>query len=213
MERLDAPPERGFGWDGVETSSWSALRRNGSPSPIWPRMTEERCAPLETQVASRGTDGSNPTSSSGESGELSVPGCGGSTGRRRHRYGLACRGTRSSNPSPSSGESDEMPYHDRALFPRPGRSGGNLRGELYRWQRRQPLDRARYDRRRLSGGTYRQVFYVADVGAAGPPVNGEVHVDLDEADFLAVFVAAEPAAVRVFGDQPICRDSRIHADA
>src|SRR5215472_15597998 len=67
MERLDAPAERGFGWDGVETSSWSALRRNGSPSPIWPRMTEERCAPLETQVASRGTDGSNPTSSSGES--------------------------------------------------------------------------------------------------------------------------------------------------
>src|SRR5215510_12532673 len=105
MERLDAPAERGFGWDGVETSSWSALRRNGSPSPIWPRMTEERCAPLETQVASRGTDGSNPTSSSGESSELSVPGGGGSTGRRRHRYGLACRGTRSSNPSPSSGES------------------------------------------------------------------------------------------------------------
>src|SRR5215831_4597607 len=55
MERLDAPAERGFGWDGVETSSWSALRRNGSPSPIWPRMTEERCAPLETQVASRPT--------------------------------------------------------------------------------------------------------------------------------------------------------------
>jgi 2-polyprenyl-6-methoxyphenol hydroxylase-like FAD-dependent oxidoreductase len=33
------------------------------------------------------------------------------------------------------------------------------------------------------GGTYRQVFYVADVEAAGPPVNGELHVDLDEADF------------------------------
>jgi 2-polyprenyl-6-methoxyphenol hydroxylase-like FAD-dependent oxidoreductase len=37
------------------------------------------------------------------------------------------------------------------------------------------------------GGTYRQVFYVADVEAAGPAVNGELHVDLDEADFLGVF--------------------------
>src|SRR5207237_9709139 len=33
------------------------------------------------------------------------------------------------------------------------------------------------------GGTYRQVFYVADVEAAGPPLNGELHVDLDEARF------------------------------
>jgi len=40
------------------------------------------------------------------------------------------------------------------------------------------------------GGTYRQVFYVADVEAAGPPVDGELHVDLDEADFLAVFPLA-----------------------
>jgi 2-polyprenyl-6-methoxyphenol hydroxylase-like FAD-dependent oxidoreductase len=30
------------------------------------------------------------------------------------------------------------------------------------------------------GGTYRQVFYVADIQAAGPPVDGELHVDLDE---------------------------------
>ena len=37
------------------------------------------------------------------------------------------------------------------------------------------------------GGTYRQVFYVADVEAAGPALDGELHVDLDEADFLAVF--------------------------
>jgi hypothetical protein len=41
------------------------------------------------------------------------------------------------------------------------------------------------------GGTYRQVFYVADVEAAGPAVDGELHVDLDEADFLAVFPLAE----------------------
>lgn len=37
------------------------------------------------------------------------------------------------------------------------------------------------------GGTYRQVFYVADVDAAGGPMNGELNIDLDEADFLAVF--------------------------
>jgi 2-polyprenyl-6-methoxyphenol hydroxylase-like FAD-dependent oxidoreductase len=36
------------------------------------------------------------------------------------------------------------------------------------------------------GGTYRQIFYVADVDAAGPAVDGELHIDLDEADFLAV---------------------------
>jgi len=29
--------------------------------------------------------------------------------------------------------------------------------------------------------------YVAEVEAAGPPLNGELHVDLDEADFLGVF--------------------------
>src|SRR3984957_6594613 len=37
------------------------------------------------------------------------------------------------------------------------------------------------------GGTYQQVFYVADVIAAGPAFDGELHVDLDEADFLAIF--------------------------
>src|SRR5258705_7200930 len=40
------------------------------------------------------------------------------------------------------------------------------------------------------GGTYRQIFYVADVEAARPQVNGELHVDLDEADFLGVFPLA-----------------------
>ena len=31
------------------------------------------------------------------------------------------------------------------------------------------------------------MFYVADVEGAGPPADGEIHVDLEEADFLAVF--------------------------
>ncbi len=49
------------------------------------------------------------------------------------------------------------------------------------------------------GGTYRQVFYVADVDAAGPPINGELHVDLDEADFLAVFPLAGNGRARLIG--------------
>jgi 2-polyprenyl-6-methoxyphenol hydroxylase-like FAD-dependent oxidoreductase len=49
------------------------------------------------------------------------------------------------------------------------------------------------------GGTYRQLFYVADVEAAGPPINGELHVDLDEADFLAVFPLAGKGRARLIG--------------
>lgn len=49
------------------------------------------------------------------------------------------------------------------------------------------------------GGTYRQIFYVADVEAAGPAANGELHVDLDEADFLGVFPLAGQGKVRLIG--------------
>lgn len=49
------------------------------------------------------------------------------------------------------------------------------------------------------GGTYRQVFYVADVEAAGPAIDGELHVDLDEADFLAVFPLAGKGRARLIG--------------
>jgi 2-polyprenyl-6-methoxyphenol hydroxylase-like FAD-dependent oxidoreductase len=49
------------------------------------------------------------------------------------------------------------------------------------------------------GGTYPQVFYVADVEAAGPALNGELHVDLDEADFLAVFPLAAQGRARLIG--------------
>ncbi|MGH9808121.1 MAG: FAD-dependent oxidoreductase, partial [Terriglobia bacterium] len=37
------------------------------------------------------------------------------------------------------------------------------------------------------GGTYEHLFYVADVEATGPALDGELHIDLDEADFVAVF--------------------------
>ena len=60
------------------------------------------------------------------------------------------------------------------------------------------------------GGTYRQVFYVADVDASGPPLDGELHVDLDEADFLAVFPLAGKGRARLIGT---VRDERAdHAE-
>jgi 2-polyprenyl-6-methoxyphenol hydroxylase-like FAD-dependent oxidoreductase len=49
------------------------------------------------------------------------------------------------------------------------------------------------------GGTYDQVFYVADVDASGPAINGELCVDLDEADFLAVFPLAPSRRARLIG--------------
>ncbi len=51
----------------------------------------------------------------------------------------------------------------------------------------------------FAGGTYRQIFYVADVEAAGPALDGELHVDLDEADFLAVFPLAGEGRGRLIG--------------
>ena len=60
------------------------------------------------------------------------------------------------------------------------------------------------------GGTYRQIFYVADVEAAGPALDGELHVDLDEADFLAVFPLAREGRARLIGT---VRDERAdHAE-
>ena len=60
------------------------------------------------------------------------------------------------------------------------------------------------------GGTYRQLFYVADIEAEGPPVDGDLHVDLDEADFLAVFPLAGEGRARLIGT---VRDERAdHAD-
>ncbi len=49
------------------------------------------------------------------------------------------------------------------------------------------------------GGTYQQVFYVADVNAVGPAFDGELHVDLDEADFLAIFPLKGEGHARLIG--------------
>jgi 2-polyprenyl-6-methoxyphenol hydroxylase-like FAD-dependent oxidoreductase len=62
----------------------------------------------------------------------------------------------------------------------------------------------------FAGGTYRHVFYVADVEAAGPSIDGELHVDFDEADLLAVFPLAGEGRARLIGT---VRDERAdHAD-
>jgi len=51
----------------------------------------------------------------------------------------------------------------------------------------------------FAGGTYRHVFYVADIEGAGAPVDGELHIDLDEADFLGVFPLAAAGRARLIG--------------
>ena len=51
----------------------------------------------------------------------------------------------------------------------------------------------------FAGGTYSHLFYVADVDATGPLANGELHVALDEADFLGIFPLAQQGRVRLIG--------------
>ena len=52
---------------------------------------------------------------------------------------------------------------------------------------------------RFPGGTYSRLFYVADVAAAGPVMNDELHVALDEADFVAVFPLPGDGHARLIG--------------
>lgn len=49
------------------------------------------------------------------------------------------------------------------------------------------------------GGTYSHLFYVADVEADGPVMDQELHVALDDADFLAVFPLRAPGTARLIG--------------
>jgi len=49
------------------------------------------------------------------------------------------------------------------------------------------------------GGTYAQLFYVADVEAGGPVVDRELHIALDTADFLSVFPLKAAHRVRLIG--------------
>ena len=49
------------------------------------------------------------------------------------------------------------------------------------------------------GGTYTHVYYVADVAANGSVMDGELHVALDDTDFLAVFPMAGSGRARLIG--------------
>jgi 2-polyprenyl-6-methoxyphenol hydroxylase-like FAD-dependent oxidoreductase len=49
------------------------------------------------------------------------------------------------------------------------------------------------------GGTYTGLFYVADVQATGPAVDNELHVDLEQADFVIVFPLKVKDGVRLVG--------------
>jgi len=49
------------------------------------------------------------------------------------------------------------------------------------------------------GGTYQGYFYVADVHAGGPLVNDELHVDIEDADFLLVFPLKGAGNLRLVG--------------
>jgi len=51
----------------------------------------------------------------------------------------------------------------------------------------------------FAGGTYEHIFYVADIEATGPVMNGELHVGLDKSDFLALFPLKEGGRVRLVG--------------
>ncbi len=49
------------------------------------------------------------------------------------------------------------------------------------------------------GGEYTHLFYVADVNASGAVANGELHVALDESDFLAIFPLDDSGRMRFVG--------------
>jgi len=49
------------------------------------------------------------------------------------------------------------------------------------------------------GGSYPQIFYVADVAGEGPGFNGDLNIELDEADFLAIFPMGDKGRVRLIG--------------
>jgi 2-polyprenyl-6-methoxyphenol hydroxylase-like FAD-dependent oxidoreductase len=60
------------------------------------------------------------------------------------------------------------------------------------------------------GGTYDHLFYVADVEATGPPMDGGLHVGLDFADFLAVFPLKDRHRARLIGS---IRDTSLQGGA
>jgi 2-polyprenyl-6-methoxyphenol hydroxylase-like FAD-dependent oxidoreductase len=57
----------------------------------------------------------------------------------------------------------------------------------------------------FAGAAYQHLFYVADVSASGPAMNGELNIALDYTDFLAVFPLEQDGHARLVGtirDEP-----------
>ncbi len=52
----------------------------------------------------------------------------------------------------------------------------------------------------FEGGTYSHTFFVADIKASGPAVNGEMHAALDSSDFMILFPMKGDVNVRLVGD-------------
>jgi 2-polyprenyl-6-methoxyphenol hydroxylase-like FAD-dependent oxidoreductase len=61
----------------------------------------------------------------------------------------------------------------------------------------------------FEGGTYDQLFYVADVLAGGARADGEIHLALDDADFLALFSYTDDGQARLIGS---IRENRVAPD-
>jgi 2-polyprenyl-6-methoxyphenol hydroxylase-like FAD-dependent oxidoreductase len=59
------------------------------------------------------------------------------------------------------------------------------------------------------GGTYSRLFYVADIEAGSPRIDDDIHVDLDEAELLAVFPLKGNGRARLVGTLPT---EATHAD-
>jgi 2-polyprenyl-6-methoxyphenol hydroxylase-like FAD-dependent oxidoreductase len=51
----------------------------------------------------------------------------------------------------------------------------------------------------FSGGTYEGLFYVADVNISGLPPDKDIHIDLDDGDFIGIFPYKESNHVRLIG--------------
>ncbi|HVE22429.1 MAG TPA: FAD-dependent monooxygenase [Acidocella sp.] len=51
----------------------------------------------------------------------------------------------------------------------------------------------------FAGRNYERLYYAADITGSGPAFDGELHIDLDEADFLALFPLPTPGRARLLG--------------
>src|SRR6516162_5921535 len=73
-------------WDAIARARPAASFRRHSLEREGDTASRIRSSPLETLIAPRGTDGSNPASSRGESGELRY--CNSTTGKGRRLRGV-----------------------------------------------------------------------------------------------------------------------------